>query len=110
MTDLVGFRTKLQKVLILLVVSLSGVSLSGQELRKAIVQPAPTYPEIGRQFRLAGTVKVQVVIAPDGQIKETKVVGGHPLLAEAAVAALKKWKFAPANSETTQVVEFTFKL
>ncbi len=86
------------------------MNLSGQETRKIISQPAPVYPEMARQFRLSGTVKVQVVVAPDGQIKETKVIGGHPLLAEAALTALKKWRFAPSNAETTQVVEFNFKL
>lgn len=109
MEDLVGFRTKWWKASMLLVFSLGAMSASGQEARKAVVQPTPVYPEIGRQFRISGTVKVQVMVAPDGQIKETKVLGGHPLLAEAALAALKKWRFAPSNAETTQMLEFNFK-
>lgn len=83
--------------------------VSSQETRRALAEPAPVYPSMARQFHLAGTVKVQVVIAPDGQIKEAKVLGGHPLLAEAALSALKKWRFAPASAETTQVLEFNFK-
>lgn len=109
MRALLRFRTDWSKVLVLAVVSLCGVNLSGQEARRAVVQPTPAYPEMAKQFRLSGTVKVQVVIAPDGQIKETKVIGGHPLLAEAALNALKKWKFAPSNAETTQVLEFNFR-
>lgn len=109
MNILVGLRSKWWKLLLLLIVSLCGVNLAAQETRKAISQPAPVYPEIGRQFHVAGTVKVQVTIAADGQVKDTKVLGGHPLLVEAAVAALKKWKFAPANTESTQTVEFNFK-
>jgi TonB family protein len=87
----------------------TAANLSGQETRKAIAQPSPMYPAMARQFQLSGTVKVQVVIGPDGQIKETKVLGGHPLLAESVLNALKKWKFAPSNAETTQVLEFNFK-
>jgi TonB family protein len=110
MKVLVGFPAKWLKALMLLGFGFGAMNVSGQEMRKAILQPAPVYPEIARQFRLSGTVKVQVVVGSDGQIKETKVVGGHPLLAEAALTALKKWKFAPSNAETTQVLEFAFKL
>lgn len=109
MKILAGLRSMWWKFLLLVVVSLSGVSLAAQETRKAISQPAPVYPEMGRQFHVAGTVKVQVTIAADGQVKDTKVLGGHPLLVEAAVSALKRWKFAPANAESTQTVEFNFK-
>jgi len=97
------------KAAILVVLCLAAVRLSGQETRKAIVQPAPAYPPLARQYHLSGTVKVEVVIAPDGQIKATKVMGGNALLADAALEALRKWKFAPANAESTQVLEFTFK-
>jgi len=109
MNILVRFRTKWWQVLILLVANLMGTSLSGQEARKAVSQPSPSYPDVARQFRLTGTVKVQVVISPDGQVKEMKVLGGHPLFVESALAALKKWKFAPASAETTQTIEFNFK-
>jgi outer membrane biosynthesis protein TonB len=50
---------------------------------------------------------VEVVIGANGQIKETKVIGGHPLLVNSTLMALKMWKFAPGNEETT-VLEFTF--
>ena len=109
MKVLVEFQTKWWKTVILLVISLAASNLSGQEARKTISQATPVYPEMARQFRLSGTVKIQVVVAPDGRVKETKLIGGHPLLAESAMAALKKWKFAPSNTETTQVVEFNFK-
>src|SRR6267378_1175636 len=53
-------------------------------------------------------VKFEVVIAPDGHVKTTRVVGGHPLLVQACQDAVKEWKFVPASEETTQVVEFEF--
>lgn len=76
--------------------------------RKVKNRVTPTYPELARRFNAAGTVKIQVVVAPNGSVKTTKVVGGHPLLAGAAEEAVKKWKYEPAPEETTTVVEFNF--
>jgi TonB family protein len=59
-------------------------------------------------MNVTGTVKVQVVIAPNGTVKSTKVIGGHPLLIEPSVEAVKKWKYEPSNEETTETVEFNF--
>jgi len=109
MKTILGNRKRRWKSAIWVVVSFAAANVCAQETRKVLVQTTPVYPQMARQFHLAGTVKVQVVIAPDGQIKEMNVVGGHPLLAEAALAALKKWKFAPSNAESTQVLEFNFK-
>ncbi len=89
-----------------LFVAASGVC--AQSGRKAISNPAPQYPTLARQFHLAGTVRLEVVIAPNGQVKETKVLGGNPLLADAAVRAVKDWKFVSAPSETVEQLEFKF--
>jgi len=51
---------------------------------------------------------VMVAVSPNGTVKNTKVVGGHPLLATAATEALKKWKFEPASEEGSGMVEFKF--
>jgi TonB family protein len=84
------------------------VSSYAQEGRKVIAQPTPVYPQLARKWGLSGTVKVQVIIAADGQVKDVKVVGGHPLFVDATLDALKKWKFAPSSSETTTTLEFNF--
>lgn len=82
----------------------------GQEeiTRKVKTKVAPSYPELARRMSISGVVKVQVVVAPNGTVKNTKVVGGHPLLVNAAVDAVKKWRFENASEETTGVVEFKF--
>jgi protein TonB len=90
------------------VFSLMTVSASGQESRKLIAQPVPVYPELARRARLSGTVKVEILIAANGQVKDVKVIGGHPLFVDATTDALKKWKYAPSNSETTAELEFNF--
>jgi TonB family protein len=76
--------------------------------RKVRIRVEPVYPDIARKMRLNGTVRVQVVISPNGKVKETKVIGGHPILVTAAVDAVKKWKFDPASSETTGILEIKF--
>jgi TonB family protein len=90
------------------VVSPSAAFAQEELTRKVKSKVAPTYPDIARRMNITGTVKVVVVVAANGNIKNTKVMGGHPLLVNAAVDALKKWKFEPASDETTGTVEFKF--
>jgi TonB family protein len=80
----------------------------GELARKAKTKVAPTYPELARRMNITGTVKVLVVVTASGTLKDTKVVGGNPLLVNAAMDALKKWKFEPADGESTGTVEFKF--
>jgi TonB family protein len=80
----------------------------GELARKPKTKVAPTYPELARRMNITGTVKVLVVVSPSGSLKDTKVVGGNPLLVNAAMDALKKWKFEPADSESSGTVEFKF--
>lgn len=88
--------------------SLTTPHASAQESRKVLNNPTPVYPEVARRLRLAGTVKVQVVIGTDGRIKEVKVIGGHPVLVDAVQETLKNWKYASASSETTTMLSFNF--
>ena len=87
---------------------LPGRAQQDELTRKAKTKIAPVYPELARRMSISGVVKVQVVVAPNGTVKSTKVVGGHPLLVNAATDAIKKWKFEPATDETTGIVEFKF--
>lgn len=76
--------------------------------RRARTKVQPMYPELARKMSITGTVKVEVVVAPDGTVKEAKVVGGHPVLASAALEAVRKWRFEPAAEESTGIVNFKF--
>lgn len=76
--------------------------------RKVVNKVAPFYPELARRMNLSGAVKVEVVVAPNGSVKSTKVIGGSPVLAQAAVDAMRKWKWEPAPQETTELVELKF--
>jgi len=77
------------------------------DTRKAVANPDPEYPEIARRMNISGTVRMEIVVAADGSIKSTKVLGGHPLLVDAVQKALKKWKYAPGAESTIQI-DFKF--
>jgi TonB family protein len=76
--------------------------------RKIKSRTTPAYPELARRMSVSGKVKIEVVIAPDGHVKSTRVIGGHPLLVQTCQDAVREWKFVPAAEETTQIVEFEF--
>ena len=56
----------------------------------------------------SSTVKLAVVVGPSGTVKSAKAVGGHPLLVNAAIDAMKQWKFETAPSDSSGIVEFKF--
>lgn len=76
--------------------------------RKVKTKVSPEYPELAKRMGVTGKVKIEVVITPDGRVKGTRVIGGHPLLVQACQDAVKEWKFLPGPQETTQIVEFDF--
>jgi TonB family protein len=85
------------------------LAVAQEELsRKAKSKVAPTYPELARRSNITGTVKVLVVVSASGALKVTKVIGGNPLLVNAAMDALKKWKFEAADTESSGTMEFKF--
>ena len=77
-------------------------------VRRAKTKVQPAYPELARKMNITGTVKVQVVVAANGTVKDAKIVGGHPVLANAALDAIRKWRFEPTSAESTGVVDFKF--
>jgi protein TonB len=78
----------------------SGVS-QGLLVRK--VQPA--YPPLARQARIQGVVILQAQISKEGNIENLQLISGHPMLAPAAIEAVKQWKYRPylLNGEPVEV-------
>jgi periplasmic protein TonB len=56
---------------------------------------APVYPELARAARVQGDVVIDCVIDSTGHVSEARVVSGHPLLDEAALAAVRRWIYTP---------------
>ncbi len=92
---------------LLAVCALAQTSVTDETKRK-VNKVTPAYPELARRMNVSGKVKIEVIISPDGRVKSTRAVGGHPLLVQACQDAVKEWKFVAAPEETTQVVEFEF--
>ena len=87
----------------------AGLALFGQTPeRKVIKRVPPEYPALLKQKRIFGIVKLNVVIRPDGTVKDVTVLGGNPILADSSVRAVKQWKFAPAEHESTMPISVEF--
>lgn len=95
-------------------VSLTGLMLAQRDPatdapeRKVTTRVAPDYPELAKRMHLAGSVKIEAVVRPNGSVKSTRVIGGNPVLVQAASDAVSKWKFEAAPNETTEVLQLTF--
>ncbi|MGA7218135.1 MAG: TonB family protein [Candidatus Sulfotelmatobacter sp.] len=65
----------------------------------------PSYPPLARQARIQGTVILRAVISKDGSIENLTLVSGHPMLAPAAIEAVRQWKYKPylLNGEPVEV-------
>jgi len=81
---------------------------SDEMMRRAKSKVQPQYPDLARKMNIAGTVKIQVLVAPNGVVKDAHIVGGHPVLATAALDAARKWRFEPASTESSGVIDFKF--
>ncbi|HLW88408.1 MAG TPA: energy transducer TonB [Terriglobales bacterium] len=80
----------------------------GELARKVKTRVSATYPDLARRLSIRGTVKMIVVVSPNGNLKDARVVGGNPILVNAALDAVRKWKFEPGQDETIGTVEFNF--
>jgi TonB family protein len=66
----------------------------------------PVYPPLARQARIQGTVILKVLINKSGEVANIQLVSGHPMLAPAAIEAVKQWKYDPylLNGEPIEVL------
>ncbi len=74
-------------------ITVSGGVLQGSAIKKF----QPPYPPIAKAARAAGAVQVQVTISEEGRVIEAAVIGGHPLLRDAALQAARQWLFKPTE-------------
>ena len=88
--------------------SFSRAQEQSEAKRKIVNRVVPVYPELASKMQITGTVRVEAMVAPNGKVKFTQVVGGSPVLAKAAVDAIEKWKWGPAPQETKELIELNF--
>jgi protein TonB len=80
---------------------------------KVLHRVPPIYPPEAKANGIEGTVVLEAVVDKQGNVAKAKVVSGPQILADAAVEAIKAWKFAPATSkgqpvEKTTQIKVTF--
>jgi len=76
--------------------------------RKLIFRVEPAYPAILLSNHIGGTVRVKVTIASNGTVEDVELLGGNPILGEAAMAAVKKWLYAAGRSRTQAEISIPF--
>jgi len=76
--------------------------------RKVLSRVLPAYPELARRTNVSGTVKLDALVASDGKVKATEVIGGNPILVQAAVDAVRKWRFEASAQQTKERIELKF--
>lgn len=83
------------------------ITVGGNVQQANIVRKVePEYPPLARQARIQGTVRFTAVLATDGSVKQLTLLGGHPLLVQAAKQAVEQWRFRPTllNGEAVEVI------
>jgi TonB family protein len=109
-------------LLVIALTSLASAQVVAQRIRVAdtiisqqiVTKVAPVYPPLARQARIQGQVILRVHISKSGDVENLQLVSGHPMLAPAAIEAVKQWKYRPyllngepVKVETNVTVNFT---
>jgi TonB family protein len=92
------------------------IELSEDSAQPVLIRKvAPVYPPLARQARIQAPVILKIVINKDGDVRDVQLYSGHPMLAPAAVEAVKQWKYQPYTKdgevvEVSTMVRVNFKL
>jgi TonB family protein len=100
-------------LLVCLFASVIGVPLFAQSEdgagdRKVITRVEPKYPPTLERLYIGGVVRLQVDIAANGTVESAQIIGGNPILGQAAIAAVKQWKYTPGTHKTRQTERLEF--
>ena len=73
---------------------------------RKIKDAKPVYPQIAQQAKIQGIVIIEAIIGKDGSVKEARVLRPVPMLDQAALDAVRKWKYSPTllNGQPVEVV------
>jgi len=85
-----------------------GFAQDAEPGRKIVSKVDPHYPQLARDMRLSGNVRVEALVAPNGKVKLVEIKGGHPVLAQAAADAVSRWKWEPAKNDSREPIELRF--
>ncbi len=69
----------------------------GESARRLVTRVEPVYPPALHSNHIGGIVRLKVTVAPNGTVEAVELLGGNPILGEAATAAVKQWVYAPGS-------------
>jgi TonB family protein len=73
-----------------------------------LVSPRPEYPDLLKRAQIGGLVRLKATVLINGTVSDVAVVGGNPVLAESAMSAIKRWRYAPAATQTVEDIAINF--
>lgn len=76
--------------------------------RKLIHRIDPVYPQDLKRFYIGGTVRLKVTISAHGTVESVQALGGNPALVDSSVAAVKRWKYTPADASSEITLNLVF--
>lgn len=76
--------------------------------RALLTRVEPEYPETLKRLQIGGTVRLELNISPKGPVEEVQIVGGNPILGEAAMKAVKQWVYAPSSTRSKIQITIPF--
>lgn len=93
-------------------VLLAGMAVPGRAADERAVKSrvAPVYPEVAKRMRISGMVKLEVTVDAEGKVLDVKPISGNQMLSTAAQEAVKKWKFAVGDGQSTVELAINFDL
>lgn len=86
----------------------TGTSVAQESDRKVVSRVEPDYPDQLKKLYIGGVVRVEAQVAPNGTVRNVKLLGGNPILGQSTMKAVKLWKYAPAAAEETLTVKWEF--
>jgi TonB family protein len=76
--------------------------------RTLIAHVEPDYDETSQQHAIGRIVRLQITISAKGNVESVSLLGGNPVLAQSAMEAVQKWKYAAARSSSTMEISIPF--
>lgn len=111
LTQKLGFALPVGVLLMIsLFIGVFGVARTAAQVsdRRLITRVEPDYPDALKKLYIGGVVRVAVQVAPNGAVKNVKLLGGNPILGQSTMKAVKSWRYAPASVDETLTVKLEF--
>jgi TonB family protein len=86
----------------------AGQAQQAEGTRKLMYRVEPRYPEDLKRHDIGGAVRLSIEITPRGTVRKISPIGGNPILVDAAIIAVKQWKYVPAETTDTLEVKVDF--